>query len=125
MLTQFTETQFRYLIAWNRSVDSNQRCRVVCTGNPPTEAEGQWVIDYWGPWLDEHHPNPAEELVPIITEAKALAAQAGRYLAVVCSLTGTEQDPQGKQAVKRALQDAGAIVMESNAAACELAGYMC
>jgi succinyl-CoA synthetase alpha subunit len=71
------------------------------------------------------HPNPAEELVPVITEAKALAAQAGRYLDVVCSITGTDQDPQGKQAVKRALQDAGAFVMESNAAACELAGYLC
>jgi succinyl-CoA synthetase alpha subunit len=71
------------------------------------------------------HPNPAEELGPVITEAKALAAQAGRYLNVVCSITGTDQDPQGKQAVKRALQDAGAFVMESNAAACELAGYLC
>jgi hypothetical protein len=23
-------------------------------------SDGQWVIDYWAPWLSEHHPNPAE-----------------------------------------------------------------
>jgi hypothetical protein len=23
-------------------------------------ADGQWVIEYWAPWLSEHHPNPAE-----------------------------------------------------------------
>jgi FdrA protein len=71
------------------------------------------------------HPNPAEELAPIITEAKQQAADAGRYLDVICSTTGTDQDPQGKQAIKRALQEVGALVMESNAAACELAGYIC
>jgi hypothetical protein len=37
-----------------------QRCRVVTTGNPPTSAEGEWVIRYWAPWLDAQHPNPAE-----------------------------------------------------------------
>ena len=58
-LTQFLEDQYRYIIAWNRSTDPNQRCRVVATGNPPLEDEGLWVIQYWGPWLDKNHPNPA------------------------------------------------------------------
>jgi len=71
------------------------------------------------------HSNPATELVPVITEAKTRAAEAGRHLDVVCSITGTDQDPQGKQAVKRALQEVGVLVMDSNAAACELAGYIC
>lgn len=71
------------------------------------------------------HLNPADELVPVIREAKTLAADAGRYLDIVCSITGTAQDPQQKQSVKLALQDVGALVMESNAAACELAGYIC
>jgi hypothetical protein len=71
------------------------------------------------------HPNPAEELAPIITEAKQQAADAGRYLDVVCSITGTDRDPQEKQIIKRTLQEVGALVMESNAAACELAGYIC
>ncbi|QND67652.1 terminase [Mesorhizobium loti] len=59
-LTQFTETQYTYIIGWNRSGNPNQRCRVVATGNPPSTAEGQWVIKRWGAWLDPTHPNPAQ-----------------------------------------------------------------
>ena len=57
----FLESQYRFIIGWNRSADPNQRSRVLVTGNPPTEPDGLWVIDYWGPWLDEKHPNPAED----------------------------------------------------------------
>lgn len=59
-LTEFTEAQYRFLIAWNRTAKPNQRCRVVGASNPPTSAEGEWVIQYWGPWLDPAHPHPAE-----------------------------------------------------------------
>jgi hypothetical protein len=59
-ITQFTESQYRYIIGWNRSDDASQRCRVICTGNPPLTAEGLWVIKYWGPWLDPTHPKPAK-----------------------------------------------------------------
>lgn len=55
----FLESQYRFIIGWNRSANQDQRCRVVCTGNPPTTAEGLWVISYWGAWLDPSHPNPA------------------------------------------------------------------
>tara|TARA_R110000803_G_scaffold6489_2_gene21073 strand:+ start:365 stop:1963 length:1599 start_codon:yes stop_codon:yes gene_type:complete len=58
-LTQFLESQFRYVTTWNRSADASQRCRIVCATNPPTSSEGQWVVDYWAPWLDTEHPNPA------------------------------------------------------------------
>lgn len=59
-IPDFTETQFRFLIAWNRTTDQNQRCRVVCAGNPPTYAEGEWVIRFFAPWLSESHSNPAK-----------------------------------------------------------------
>jgi hypothetical protein len=59
-ITHFTESQYRFLIAWNRSSKPGQRCRVVATGNPPHTAEGAWVIKYWAPWLDPNHPNPAK-----------------------------------------------------------------
>jgi hypothetical protein len=36
-----------------------QRVRVIATGNPPTTAEGMWVMERWGAWLDRNHPNPA------------------------------------------------------------------
>lgn len=57
--THFTEMQFRFLQTWLRSPIAGQRCRVVATFNPPTDALGRWVIAYWGPWLDDRHPNPA------------------------------------------------------------------
>lgn len=63
-ICHFTLAQFRFLIGWNRPArpeDANHRCRVICAGNPPTDAEGDWVVDYWGPWLDPKHPNPARE----------------------------------------------------------------
>lgn len=59
-ITHFTRSQFEYICAWTRSATKGQRTRIVCTGNPPTNAEGDWVIDYWGPWLDERHPRPAK-----------------------------------------------------------------
>lgn len=58
-ISDFTETQYRFIIGWNRSADPKQRCRVVCAGNPPTTPEGLWVLKYWGPWVDPGHPNPA------------------------------------------------------------------
>jgi hypothetical protein len=58
-ITHFTESQYRFLIGWLRSTTIGQRCRVVATGNPPLTAEGQWVIQYWAPWLDPTHPDPA------------------------------------------------------------------
>lgn len=59
-ITHFSESQYRYVIGWNRSTIPGQRCRVIATGNPPTTAAGLWVIAYWGPWLDPNHPNPAK-----------------------------------------------------------------
>jgi hypothetical protein len=59
-LPDFTESQFRFIIGWNRSSDQNQRCRIVAAGNPPTTPGGYWIVKYWGPWLDETHPNPAK-----------------------------------------------------------------
>jgi len=59
-VTEFTESQYRFLIGWLRTTTEGQRCRVVATGNPPTHAEGEWVIRYWAPWLDDTHPSPAQ-----------------------------------------------------------------
>ena len=58
-VTEFTESQYRYLTGWARSTEPGQRVRIVATGNPPSHAEGMWVIQHWAPWLDDRHPNPA------------------------------------------------------------------
>jgi hypothetical protein len=60
-ITHITESQFRFIIGWNRSTKPGQRSRVVVTGNPPTDAQGDWVISFWAPWLDPLHPNPAQD----------------------------------------------------------------
>lgn len=57
----FTETQYRFISAWNRSTVPGQRVRVLAAGNPPTNVEGLWVVKHWGAWLDPTHPRPAEE----------------------------------------------------------------
>lgn len=59
-VTDFLESQYVFITIWNRSTTPGQRCRVVCTGNPPTTAEGLWVIRRWAAWLDPKHPNPAK-----------------------------------------------------------------
>lgn len=59
--TQMREGQVRYVAGWNRTDDPLQVCRTVLTFNPPTTAEGRWVIKYFGPWLDPKHPNPARD----------------------------------------------------------------
>jgi succinyl-CoA synthetase alpha subunit len=61
------------------------------------------------------NPDPAAELSSVIR-------QASRGVSVVCSITGTDQDPQNRSRVEAALRKAGAVVMPSNAAACKLAG---
>jgi FdrA protein len=63
------------------------------------------------------HPRPADELAEAITAAVARAADDGRELPVVVSLTGVENDPQGLTACATTLQSAGASVFLSNAQA--------
>jgi succinyl-CoA synthetase alpha subunit len=67
------------------------------------------------------HPDPAGELAPALAAARRTAALAGRGLAVVASVTGTERDPQPRAAQVATLRAAGALVMDSNAQAARLA----
>jgi len=59
-VTEIPEKMVRFLMGWLRSPDKDQRTRILMTFNPPTTAEGEWIIDYFGPWLDPNHANPAE-----------------------------------------------------------------
>jgi FdrA protein len=66
------------------------------------------------------HLDPASELVPVIKKA----LQDSKGLSIICSVTGTELDPQNLNDVKHKLEKAGAIVMDTNAAASKLAAYV-
>ncbi|MBI2123061.1 MAG: acyl-CoA synthetase FdrA [Armatimonadetes bacterium] len=70
------------------------------------------------------HPDPASELAPIVRRAKDTARAQGRWLSVVASVCGTEDDPQGYEAQASALIDAGVVVQPSNARAVRLAGLI-
>lgn len=59
-VTEMREHQVRFMMGWNRPSRPGQRCRVIMTFNPPTTTEGRWVLDFFGPWLDRKHPNPAK-----------------------------------------------------------------
>ena len=59
-VTHFGLQTVQYLTTWLRSTIAGQRCRIIMTFNPPESAEGRWVIEYFAPWLDKKHPNPAK-----------------------------------------------------------------
>ena len=68
------------------------------------------------------HADPAGALAPAVGEAKALAARAGRHLAVVTFVCGTEEDPQRLSVQQAKLREAGALVCTSSTSAARLAG---
>lgn len=60
---QFQENLVKFIMGWNRpgpGVPKDQRCRTVLASNPPLTPEGLWIFEWFGPWLDDRHPNPAD-----------------------------------------------------------------
>jgi FdrA protein len=70
------------------------------------------------------HPDPAGALIPAIEAASAAAREDGRALAVVASVCGTPDDPQGLAAQRSILAEAGVHLAASNARAARLAGLI-
>lgn len=58
--TNFLAQQVRFLLGWLRTTIPGQKCQALLTFNPPTNAEGRWVVDFFAPWLDPNFGNPAE-----------------------------------------------------------------
>jgi hypothetical protein len=56
---QYPENQVRLIMGWLRTDRPGQRCRVVMGSNPPLDTVGDWLIEYFAPWLLDTHPNPA------------------------------------------------------------------
>lgn len=55
---QLTAAKVNFVMGWNRSA-SGKRCRVVIASNPPIGGDGQWLMEWFAPWLDPMFPNPA------------------------------------------------------------------
>jgi len=60
----FLEQQVRFLMGWVRTTDPNQRTRTLLTFNPPTSAEGRWLIAFFAPWLDKKYVGPGGRAKP-------------------------------------------------------------
>ena len=59
---QFLERQIRFHLGWLRPMDDDGqvRCRAVLGSNPPTDADGDWMVKMFRPWLDVTYHNPAK-----------------------------------------------------------------
>ncbi len=68
--------------------------------------------------------NPLDGMVPTLKAAALKAAAAKRFLPILCSVTGTDRDPQSRTKVVQGLKEAGATVLPSNAAASLLAAEL-
>lgn len=103
-ITHFLKAQFQFLCGWLRSTIPGQRQRVVAAGNPPTSSEGDWVIEYWAPWLDELHPRPAK-----FGELRWFAMIDGRDLEVEDGRTfphkGEEIQPKSRTFIPSRIED--------------------
>ncbi len=62
---------------------------------------------------------PGEELTPVLLQAKEMSGAL-----FIVEVTGTDRDPQNKSKVMQMLKDTGAVVLERNASATKLAGYI-
>jgi FdrA protein len=74
------------------------------------------VVIGWGA-----HADPASELATAITQAKQIAKSAGRNLAVIGFVCGTDQDPQGFAAQEAKLKSASMVLASNSANAAWLA----
>src|SRR6202011_3207814 len=68
------------------------------------------------------HPDPAGALAPVIGDARTAARAAGRELAVVAAVCGTDADPQNRRRQVARLEAVGVLVEATNARAAALAG---
>ncbi|MDD4834414.1 MAG: acyl-CoA synthetase FdrA [Lutispora sp.] len=70
------------------------------------------------------HKDPAGVFAKKIKQAKEKMEKKGIYIPIICYICGTEEDPQNWAFQKATLEEAGAIVVSSNAKASKLAGMI-
>ncbi len=58
-LSELLEEQYLFLSGWARTTVPGQRVQIAGATNPPSTADGEWIIQRWAAWLDAQHPRPA------------------------------------------------------------------
>jgi len=63
----YEERMIRFIAGWLRTTVVGRRCRLLLNFNPPSSAEGEWLLGYFAPWLSyldpqfqPAHPRPAK-----------------------------------------------------------------
>jgi hypothetical protein len=49
-----------FIAGWLRSTKEGQHTRIVLASNPPLGGEGDWLMEWFAPWLDPMFTNPAK-----------------------------------------------------------------
>lgn len=70
------------------------------------------------------HPDPVGSFTSSIVRARALAKAKGRYLPVVASVCGTDEDPQNRSLQIKKLDAIGVITMPSNVQATKMSALI-
>jgi hypothetical protein len=56
---QISPKKIIYVLGWNRSTEPGQRVRGLLASNPPLAGQGDYLLEWFGPWID-----PSHELYP-------------------------------------------------------------
>jgi len=99
-------------------IDYSTRCKRILeeARDPETAVILLDIVLGYGSNMD-----PLSEIIPVIRKVKEITAKHKCHLPIICSVTGTDKDPQNRTSVATALQSEDVIVMKSNAAASRLA----
>jgi FdrA protein len=99
-------------------IDYSTRCKRIIeeAGDSETAVILLDIVLGYGSNMD-----PLNEVIPVIRKVKAITSSRKNSLPLICSVTGTDKDPQNRTLVVNALRSEGVIVMNSNAAASKLA----
>ena len=102
---QMPENDIRLLIGWNRTTIKGQRCRIVLASNPPVNSTGDWLGTFFGPWLDNKHPNPAKfgELRWFIFNAEGKSQEVKSKEIII--IDGVEYMPHSRTYIPARLED--------------------
>lgn len=86
-----------FLMGWVRTVHEDQPTQTILTFNPPTTAEGRWIVDYFAPWLDDTYPIPAmpgEKRWFATVNGDDIEVPDGRWFVVEGTNWNYDYDPQ-------------------------------
>jgi FdrA protein len=99
-------------------IDYSTRCKRIIdeAEDPETAVILLDIVLGYGSNMD-----PLAEIIPVIRKVKEITSRRKCHLPLICSVTGTDKDPQNRTSVADALKSEGVIVMKSNAAASRLA----